>query len=78
MTDQETYFDSLIGKRVIVIWENPRHDWIAFKLLWEECGNVKLRGVASPNGSSHDGSCVICPVRDIRDIIEWKHEQPTP
>ena len=78
MTDQETYFDILIGKRVIVIWEDRRADWIAFKLIWEECGNVKLQGVASPDGNSHDGSCVICPVRDIRDIIEWKHEQPTP
>jgi hypothetical protein len=78
MSDHETYFDSLVGKRVIVIWHDAGNDWIAFKLLWEDCGNVKLQGVASPDGNRHDGSCVICPTTDIRDMIEWKHEQPTP
>ncbi len=72
MSNQETYFDGLVGKRVIVIWHDQSSDWIAFRLLWEDCGNVKLQGVASPDGSMHDGSCVICPVSDIRDIIEWK------
>ena len=73
MTDQETYFDGLAGKRVIVIWtDRANADWIAFRLLWEDCGNVKLQGVASPDGNRHDGSCVICPVTDIRDMIEWK------
>jgi hypothetical protein len=72
MSDQETYFDWLVGKRVIVIWSDESREWIAFRLLWEDCGNVKLQGVASPDGSMHDGSCVICPISDIRDIIEWK------
>ena len=74
MNEQETYFDTLIGKRVIVIWQSESNDWIAFRLIWEDCGNVKLQGVSSPDGSPHDGSCVICPVADIRDMIEWKHE----
>ena len=72
MSDQESYFGTLIGKRVIVIWRDEGNDWIAFRLLWEDCGMVKLQGVASPDGNRHDGSCVICPVSDIRDIIEWK------
>jgi len=72
MTYQEKYFDNLIGKRVIVIWSDPKNDWIAFKLLWEDCGNVKLQGVSSPDGSVHDGTCVICLVSDIQDMIECK------
>ena len=80
MSDQ-TYFQDLIGKRVIVIWRDLRHDWIAFRLIWEDCGNVKMQGVALPNGSPHDGTCVICPVSDIHDMIEWKEDnapQPDP
>jgi hypothetical protein len=75
MSDQETYFTRLIGKRVIVIWQDESNDWISFRLLWEDCGMVKLQGVESPDGNRHDGSCVICPISDIRDIIEWR-EQP--
>lgn len=74
MNQPESYFSDLIGKRVIVIWRDERHDWISFRLLWEDCGSVKLQGVKSPAGVHHDGSCVICPVSDIRDIIEWKED----
>lgn len=61
---------------MIVIWDTRDADWIAFRLLWEDCGNVKLQGVDSPDGSKHVGNCVICPVSDIRDMIEWKEDNP--
>lgn len=76
--NEEAYFDYAVGKRVIVVWADEKNDWIAFRLIWEDCGFVKLQGVSSPDGTPHDGSFVICKVDEIRNMIEWKHEDSKP
>lgn len=42
---KEPIFTNLIGKRVIVIWtDRANSDWIAFRLMDEFDGVVKLKG----------------------------------
>lgn len=70
---KEPLFTNLIGKRVIVIWiDRANSDWIAFRLMDEFDGVVKLKGVTSPDGIKHDGSFAAARYDEIRDMIEWK------
>ena len=70
---KEPIFTNLIGKRVIVIWtDRANSDWIAFRLMDEFDGVVKLKGVASPDGIKHNGSFDAARYDEIRNMIEWK------
>ncbi len=49
----------LIGKRVVIRWRDPAHDWCYFRLLIADIriSAIRLRGMDDPeNGVQHDGN----------------------
>ncbi len=49
----------LVGRRVVIRWRDPAHDWRYFRLLDADIriGAIHLRGMDNPeNGAQHDGN----------------------
>jgi hypothetical protein len=78
MNEENPYAD-LVGSRVIVIWTDKaywnRREWVAFRILDAGIDSLWLQGVASPDGSKHDGTKCHALVSEIREIIEWKEDK---
>lgn len=48
----------LVGRRVVIRWRDPNHDWRYFRLLGADIriSAIRLRGMDDPDGARHDGN----------------------
>ena len=73
---QENYLGRFTGKRVLVFWTQKAYEtgceWPSFFVIDETDDGIFCRGVARPDGFSHDGSKCFIHYKETYDIIEWK------